>query len=99
MSEASKPGRLTAAEARNLAGPTFDETVNAMVDGALAYIRQVAEKKGREVHLNAPEWVHGGYSQSKEWKAATAELQRLGYTVELFYEERQFVNMYTVVKW
>lgn len=87
--------RLTAAQARELAGPTVDERV----DAALIDIRAAADRKQREVFLHGDFWVHGGYSETADYKAARKMLQDLGYTVEFFYEERQFVNMYTVVKW
>lgn len=91
--------RLTAAQAREIAGQTMEERVNIAVEGALIDIRAAAEKKHRDVHLYGDPWVHGGYSDTPEYKAACKALRDLGYTVEFFYEERQFVNMYTVVKW
>lgn len=87
--------RMTAAQARELAGPTIDERV----DAALVDIRAAAEKNQREIALHGDFWVHGGYNSKPDYKAACAILEKLGYTVTFFYEERQFVNMYTVVKW
>lgn len=87
--------RLTATQAREIAGPTIDERV----DAALVEIRAAAEKKKREIALHGEFWVHGGYSDTPDYKAACGILRKLGYTVEFFYEERQFVNMYTIVKW
>lgn len=87
--------RLTATQAREIAGPTIDERV----DAALVDIRAAAEKKKREVALHGDFWVHGGYGDKPKYRAACGILRKLGYTVEFFYEELQFVNMYTVVKW
>lgn len=97
--DATQQSRLTAAEARKIAGPTFEETVGQMVDAALKDVRAAAEKKQRSIALHGHEWVHGGYSRTKEWMAAVAMLHGLGFKVDFFYEERQFVNMYTTVEW
>ncbi|WP_454734274.1 hypothetical protein [Cupriavidus pauculus] len=93
--------RLTAAEARQIAGPTVDERV----DAALVQIRAAAEKKQRATSLTDDFWVNGGYgsdrtsSLAKQYDAAVKQLTELGYKVRFFYEERQFVNMYTIVEW
>ncbi len=87
--------RITAQEARELAGPTVQERVDAVYP----LIRKAAEEKKREVHLHGW-WAHGGYSgDTPDWKQACDILRQDGYTVDFFYEERQFVDMYTVVKW
>lgn len=91
--------RLTAAEARKMAGPTLEETVATMVDDALKAVREAAGQKKRSIALHGDEWTRGGYSRTKEWMGAVATLQSLGYKVDFFYEERQFVNMYTTVGW
>lgn len=93
--------RLTAAEAREIAGPTVAERV----DAALDIIREAAEKKQREVALHGDFWANGGYGSdrstrlAKQYDEAVKQLKELGYKVWFFYEERQFVNMYTVVEW
>lgn len=91
--------RMTAVQAREIAGPTIEERVDAAVDAALIDIRAAAEKKRRQISLHADLWTHGGYSSTDEYTRACEVLRGLGYTVEFFYEELQFVNMYTVVKW
>jgi hypothetical protein len=93
--------RLSAAEAREIAGPTVDERV----DSALEIICAAAEKKLRCVNLTDAFWVNGGYGHDRkglmeqQYDQAKKALESLGYKVWFFYEERQFVNMYTVVEW
>ena len=91
--------RLTAAQARELAGPTAEERLEKHLDEALSAVRVAAEKKQREIALHGDFWAHGGYSQTADWKSACNSLRALGYEVDFFYEELQFVNMYTTVKW
>jgi hypothetical protein len=91
--------RLTAAEAREIAGPTFDEIVNLQVDSVCVLIREAATRKERNVVPRDSFWVDGGYSNTKEWLAAKGILETMGYTVKFIYEERQFVEMYTCISW
>jgi hypothetical protein len=44
-------------------------------------------------------WIRGGYNHTEDWKAARKILMDLGYTVEFYYNESQFVDMYTLIKW
>jgi lipid II:glycine glycyltransferase (peptidoglycan interpeptide bridge formation enzyme) len=90
---------ITAKEARELAGPTFDERVKDQLEFAYKEIKTAAENKKRKTVLRSDFWVRDGYSGTDEYKAAVKKLKDLGYTVEFFYEERQFVNMYTIVEW
>lgn len=87
--------RLTAEQARKIAGPTIDE----YVDKALEKIQKEAENKRRFVNLTDDFWTNGGYDQTPEWLEAKKQLELLGYKVEFFYEVRQFVNMFTIVQW
>lgn len=87
---------LTAQEARKLAG--VDE-IQKHVENALKEIEEAAKKGERFVHLHDDFWVSSGYSRTKDYNEACERLRKLGYEVKFFYEERQFVNMYTVVKW
>ena len=91
MAENTKK-RLTANEARELSGPTVDE----QVDAALEIIRAAAMKKERRAHLHGAFWES---DRTKEYSEAKAILESLGYKVSFFYEERQFVDVYTVVEW
>lgn len=90
---------ITAKEARELAGPTFEEIVKEQLEFAYERIKLAAENKHRRVNLTNEFWSRGGYSGTDEYKAAVKQLKVLGFEVEFFYEELQFVNMYTIVKW
>lgn len=87
--------KFNAAAARELSGPTIEE----QVDQALIQIKDAASKKYRQTNLVSNLWVNGGYSKTEDYKKACKMLTDLGFTVEFFYEERQFVSMFTVVKW
>jgi hypothetical protein len=91
--------RLTAAQAREIAGPTAEERLEMRLDEALNAVRAAAGNKQRQIALHGDFWANGGYSQTADWKDACNALRKLGYEVDFFYEELQFVNMYTTVKW
>ena len=86
--------QITAQEARELAGPTVEERVAAVYP----LIREAAENGQRSIALH-DWWAHEGYSRTVEYKLACEILEGDGYKVSFFYEERQFVNMYTLVEW
>ena len=86
--------KITAQEARELAGPTVQERVNEVYP----LIRAAAKEKKRRIVLH-DWWAHQGYSDTKEYKQACKMLESDGYKVTFFYEERQFVDMYTIVEW
>jgi len=86
--------KITAQEARKLAGPTVQERV----DDVYPLIRSAAEKKKRSITLH-DWWADQGYGGTEEYKQACKLLEADGFKVSFFYEERQFVNMYTVVEW
>lgn len=86
---------ITALQARGLAGPTPQERVD-MLDET---IRSAAESKKRSITLHDDFWVNEGYSKTKDYQRACEILEGLGYKVRFFYEERQFVDMYTIVEW
>ena len=85
---------ITSAEAREMAGPTIRERVEALDP----LIRAAAEKGKREIILH-DWWANVGYARGKEWKEAEKLLKEIGYTLDFFYEESQFVNMYAIVRW
>lgn len=87
--------RITAQEARELAGPSVQE----QVDLVYPKIREAAEKGARVIHLHDSFWVHDGYSRTDAYNQACMILEGDGYKVRFFYEERQFVDMYTIVEW
>jgi hypothetical protein len=85
--------KITAYEARQLSGPTVQDRV----DEVYPLIRKAAEEKRR--HITLHDWWGAGDAGAKDYKQACDILRADGYTVEFFCEERQFVDMYTVVKW
>ena len=87
--------KITAAEARKLAGPTVEERVEFI----MPLIETAAKDKKRSLALHDEFWVHGGYQGTADYKEAVRQLEALGYKVRFFYEERQFVDMYTIVEW
>lgn len=92
---------ITAEEARQLAGKTVEEKVESLC----ATIRELASEHKRVCRCgydhaeDADLWIHGGYSGTKDWMEAKKILEGAGFEVSFFYEERQFVDMYTLVKW
>lgn len=97
--------KLTAGKARVLAGVPDDEFVEQAVDRLLVTIEGLAKKGERKCRTgyqhvsDADLWVNGGYSPTPTYKLAVEKLQALGFKVSFFYEERQFVDMYTLVEW
>lgn len=87
--------RITAEEARVLFGMNIDPFLRE----AYSAIRSNSEKGNYGVKLTGPFWANGGYEKTPQWKAIKSILENDGFTVDFFYEERQFVNMYTVVTW
>lgn len=87
--------KITAVEARKLAGPTVQEHV----DEVYLKIREAAIQKQREIRLSDSFWADGGYSKSTEWKQACEILTADGYKVNFYYAEMQFVDMGTMVSW
>ena len=92
---------INAAEARKMAGPTLDEKIDALGET----IKKQASKGHRQCKTGWTHqedlslWIDGGYDQSKDWKQAKQILEALGFQVSFFYEEKQFVNMYTLIEW
>lgn len=85
--------KITADEARKIAGPTIEEEI----DDVYVRIKSVAEQGERSIHLH--DWANDGYGNTEKYKALKKELEESGFEVEFFYEERQFVDMYVIVKW
>lgn len=90
---------ITAKEARDLSGPTLEEQVAEELKVAETRIREEATLGKRKLSLHGPFWAHEGYSKTEAYKMARQVLVDQGFDVDFFYEERQFVDMYTVVKW
>jgi len=87
--------KITAQEARELAGPTVQERVDAVYP----VIREAATKGKRDIMLRDKFWADGGYSASKDWQQAVMILEGEGYKVGFYYNESQFVDMGTTVEW
>jgi hypothetical protein len=88
--------KITAEEARELAGPSVQERV----DTVYPLIREAAVKKLRRVALRDSFWTDGGYGSKPDWKKACDLLRKDGFKVDFYYSEgSQFVDMYTVVEW
>jgi hypothetical protein len=92
--QVQETGKITADQARYLAGPSVQERV----DEVYPLIREAAMAKKRLVVLHGW-WADSGYGGTKDYKAACKLLEADGFKVRFFYEERQFVDMYTVVEW
>jgi hypothetical protein len=87
--------KITAAEARQLAGPTPQEHVDAVY----ALIRAAAEKGQRSMSIGTGFWAHEGYSGTQAYKQACDILRADGFGVEFYYREMQFVDMGTEITW
>lgn len=87
--------KITAEQARLLAGATIQERV----DLVYLAIEKAANAKKRIIRLHDDFWGYGGYKETEDWKEAVQILKNDGYRVRFFYEERQFVDMYTIVEW
>lgn len=90
---------LKASEARKLAGIGDEEEAKALVYSALLDIERLAKGGKRQAFFKTEPWVQGVYKGEPTVKLAYKILEELGYTVTFFYEERQFVDMYTIIEW
>ena len=93
--------RYTANDAKRDAGPTLDEKIDAILDAIklAANDRKRELKTGWQYKEDKSLWIDGGYSTSPDWLEATKVLTDLGYDVSFYYQEHQFVDMYTLIKW
>lgn len=88
--------RITAAEAREISGPSVQERVEQVY----ALIIDAAHKGDRKVDLHGEFWAQQGYSGTDAYKEAVSLLEADGYVVKFYYKEHSFaVDMYTIVKW
>jgi hypothetical protein len=88
--------KITAAEARELAGPTPQERVNLVYQ----MIREAAKEGKRKLALHDEFWVRDAYSGAPAYKTAKELLEADGYKVSFYYNAGSFaVDMYTVVEW
>lgn len=93
--------RMTADEARLIAGRSLDDKVDAILDA----IRKAAQQKKRKLRAgwdykdDCDLWITGGYAKTNDWKQVKSTLESLGYKVSFYYREAQFVDMYTLITW
>lgn len=92
---------FSAAEAKELAGKTLDEKIDDILEAikVAATERKRMLRTGWDYKADQDLWIHGGYGTTKEWEWARKKLTDLGYKVKFFYEEHQFVDMYTLIEW
>ncbi len=93
---------ITGSEARELAGSTALEIVQSLEP----FIRSAAANHERRLMTGYTKdlphqhfWINGGYTPEPRWVEAKRLLEGFGFEVSFFYEERQFVNMYTLIEW
>lgn len=72
--------KITAQEARILAGPTAQDKVNEVYP----LIRAAATEHKHSVNLTDNFWVHGGYSESDTWKQLRRFLKPMGLKFDSF---------------
>ncbi len=89
---------ITAAEARELAGPTAEEYLKEIE----VFIRDAATKKQRAVIIRKNPyagWLYDEKDTPPEAKIAIKKLKDAGYSVSLYYVELQFVDMGLEISW
>lgn len=91
--------KITATEARALAGMTIEEIVDLVFD----QIRIAATAKQRKLKLYGDFWADEGYLCTQKYLDATRILKDAGFQVEYSFdsyrEPRCTKTRYTVVKW
>jgi len=92
---------ISAKEARNISGETVEEKVEKLHNAIIALAKDgKRELRTGYQHKDNPElWINGGYSKTPDWQSAKKILEDLGYSVEFYYAELQFVDMYTIIRW
>lgn len=86
---------ITAKEARELSGPTIEELAEFFDKP----IREAASKKERKITIYHGQLENEAYSRTKRWAEFVEYMHNLGFKAELFYEERQFVDMRITISW
>jgi len=97
---------LTAAQARELSGPRFDEMVEAHVAAALEHVRKASKKGWRSVKLYGDLWGQGVYDQTHPLymasRGAWCRMVGLGYvltTLRETFSTSQKEHLCTLVEW
>ena len=86
---------ITAKEAIELAGPTIEELAEFFDEP----IRKAATDKKRSVCVYHGQLENEAYGRTQRWKDFVEYMRKLGFNAELFYEERQFVDMRITISW
>jgi len=89
---------ITAQQARELAGPTAKDYLKFIDEK----IRQAATDKKHEVFIREnpyASWLYKESDLSDEPRKAVQELRKLGFTVSLYYQENQFVDIALWIQW
>ena len=89
---------ITAAEARELAGPTAEEYLKEIE----VFIRDAATKKQRSITIRKNPysgWLYNEKDTPPEAKIAIQQLRDAGYSVSLYYMELQFVDIGLEISW
>jgi hypothetical protein len=89
---------ITAEQARELAGPTVEEYLKDIS----VYIEKAAKEQKREVIIRTQpyaDWMYSESSAPEVAKQVLAELRKAGFTVEMYYDALQFVDLGMRIKW
>lgn len=87
---------ITAEEARGISGLSVDEHVEYLC----SLIRNAAENKKREIIVRSQPYERWLYQKSDSVGVKVVnELKKLGFEVDLYYKELQFVDMGLRIKW
>jgi hypothetical protein len=86
---------ITAQQARELSGPTSEEYALFFEEA----IKEAAAKGERKICKYHGTLENAAYSHTKKWTDFVEYMKTLGYSVSLFYEERQFVDMRINISW
>jgi hypothetical protein len=92
---------ITADKARDLSGRTLQEKIDELgisIENAAKKTHRYL-RTGWEHKSDKSLWIDGGYKKTEEWKKAKKMLEDLGFNVSFYYNEAQFVDMYTLIEW
>lgn len=86
---------ITAEQARALSGKTSEEFAQDFEEA----IKEAATNGKRKICKYHGQLEKEAYSRTEKWNSFVEYMSSLGYSVSLFYEERQFVDMRINVEW
>lgn len=90
---------ITAREARELAGVSYEKELEEQLELVYEKIRIAAKKKLRTVVLSDKFWVNGAYKQSRGFVEASTKLKNNGFDVIFYTNPTQPINMYVSIEW